>query len=87
MKKFTLKNDFHNTEVTVHARRHPDSQDDVYTLSKRQTARVIKELCGINDCCCGDIRGPQGGLDVYPVWSKKEESEVLEIEIMEENEG
>ena len=50
--RYTLKNDFHNTEVTVLvAAGEP--------LSIHQERRVNAALCGISDCSCGAIRGPQ----------------------------
>jgi hypothetical protein len=55
MKKVTLTNDFHNTEVTIII---PDSGE----LSRRQTLKVNSTLCGNPDCCCGTIRGSQESL-------------------------
>lgn len=49
----TLKNDFHNTEVTVRVLRRSTH------LTKYQMRRVNNALCGMADCCCGGIRGPQ----------------------------
>ena len=50
--KVILRNDFHGTKCTVVV---PASG----ILSRRTTTRVIKELCGHSDCCCGKVRGPQ----------------------------
>ena len=30
-----------------------------HTLSKSQVARARKRLCGIDDCSCGTVNGPQ----------------------------
>jgi len=49
----TLTNDFHNTAIRVRVDRLPAA------LSERQTKRVISALCGMSDCSCGVIRGPQ----------------------------
>ena len=49
--KLTLKNDFHNTRATVIVK-------DGY-ISAGSMRRARKKLCGMHDCCCGDIRGPQ----------------------------
>lgn len=49
--KLTLKNDFHNTETVVVVK------DGVITARSMQ--RAFKILCGIKDCQCGGIRGPQ----------------------------
>ena len=54
MKKVTLKNDFHNTEVNVIPKNG--------WLSRAQVLRVEQTLCGVSDCCCGVVRGLQ---DVY----------------------
>lgn len=48
----TLRNDFHGTAVKV---RVPESG----ILSPRQYRRACRVLCGISDCQCGSIRGPQ----------------------------
>lgn len=47
-----FRNNFHNTCVVV---RMKDGQE----LSARQVDRIWKELCGIKDCWCGGVRGPQ----------------------------
>ena len=54
MKTITLKNDFHNTEVNIRV-----SGKSPWTLSVSQTKRVDRTLCGMADCSCGGIRGPQ----------------------------
>lgn len=51
--KITLRNNFHKTECRVRVRALPAR------LSIRQGGRISHELCGINNCDCGDIRGPQ----------------------------
>jgi len=58
MKKITLQNNFHNAEVSVHLK------DEQTHLSPSQTRRVEKTLCGMDDCHCGTVRGPQDGFDV-----------------------
>jgi hypothetical protein len=49
MTKITFKNDYHSTEINLHVKGD--------TLTRSQMRRVNKELCGMSDCCCGDIRG------------------------------
>ena len=46
----TLKNDFHNSEVHVR---------DLGKPTRNQYRRVRRELCGMSDCKCGVVRGPQ----------------------------
>lgn len=53
MQKVTLRNDFHNSEVNVWAEQLP------HETSPYQTKRIRRELCGMADCVCGSIRGPQ----------------------------
>jgi len=50
-KKITLRNEFHGTKATVIVR-------DGY-ISAGSMRRALKKLCGMNDCCCGVIYGPQ----------------------------
>ena len=52
--KITLRNNFHITEATVIA------LDNI--ISARAMRRAENKLCGISDCTCGKLRGPQ---DVY----------------------
>lgn len=59
-KKFTLRNDFHNTEVSVIVK-------EGEAFSATQQRRVRKALCGVYECRCGTIRGPQD-IHVYETW-------------------
>ena len=52
----TLTNDFHGTSATVQVA--PAGQQ----LSASQQRRVEKALCGMDDCLCGTLRGPQDSL-------------------------
>jgi hypothetical protein len=54
--KIILRNDFHATQATVIA------LDDI--ISARAMRRAENKLCGLSDCKCGGLRGPQ---DVYLV--------------------
>jgi len=47
----TLKNNFHGTSVNLRPRNG--------RLSPAQMRRARRELCGLSDCQCGGIRGPQ----------------------------
>lgn len=64
----TLTNDFHNTEVRMRVDRLPAA------LSERQTRRVISTLCGVSDCSCGVIRGPQehNGRKLVTEWDQNQ---------------
>lgn len=53
-KLITLRNDFHNTEVRVRVK-----GESPWKLSIGQTRRIDQELCGMTECQCGGIRGPQ----------------------------
>jgi len=47
-----IVNDFHGTSVRI---RVPVNG----ILTVHQTKKVMRELCGMADCHCGKIRGPQ----------------------------
>lgn len=64
MPTITLRNDFHNSEVSVRVRSLPA------TLSPWQTKRVDRELCGNSDCQCGNIRGPQSHGTEFLTWDE-----------------
>ena len=49
--KATIKNNFHNSEVNVLVK---DGK-----ISETSMIRAGKKLCGIKDCTCGGVRGPQ----------------------------
>jgi len=49
--KITLKNNFHNSEANLIVK---DGK-----ISESAIIRAEKKLCGIKDCTCGGIRGPQ----------------------------
>lgn len=52
MEKITLRNDFHNTEVTLNVKND--------TITAGQVKRSRKVLCGISGCTCGDDLGARG---------------------------
>ena len=52
MKRITLTNDFHNSEVTLNVK---DS-----TISAGQVKKARRELCGISGCTCGNDLGMRG---------------------------
>jgi hypothetical protein len=58
--KITLRNDFHGTEVNIRA-------NDGDILSTYQMRRIEKKLCGMDECCCGIVRGPQRDKDGNPL--------------------
>jgi len=49
----TLRNDFHRSEARVRIEGIPGN------LSPAQVQRARKVLCGLHDCTCGGVRGPQ----------------------------
>lgn len=48
----TLTNDFHNSQARVRV-------DVPGIMSRAQVQRAQRKLCGISDCTCGGVRGPQ----------------------------
>ena len=80
-KKIILKNDFHNTEVGVMVY----FEKSVAILTRSQTLRVKRILCGMSDCSCGCVRGPQGEngeLCVDETHIPNGSKEVYKIEVM-----
>ena len=81
--RLTFRNDFHNTEVNVRAIVREDNR---LLISKWQSARISRELCGMKDCQCGTIRGKKAITDdvgnIYS-WAERypasDGSELLEI--------
>jgi hypothetical protein len=64
MRIYTLRNDFHNSEVRVRCEglSHIHGECEI-KLSERQSSRARRELCGITGCTCATqdcgIRGRQ----------------------------
>lgn len=56
MRKITLTNSFHGTEVALIVR---DGE-----LSPRQIRRAKRELCGVRGCSCSDDLGIRGAQEV-----------------------
>lgn len=64
----TLSNDFHNTESRVRPVEITEGRyKGWHKISKRTARRLHNELCGSDDCCCGDSFGARGGAYVYVV--------------------
>lgn len=57
--KLQLRNDFHNTTATVYAPVTWHGYHAEFQLTESQSLRVSRKLCGIAECACGKIRGPQ----------------------------
>lgn len=55
MMLITLRNDFHNSSVTIRANALP------HVITPSQEKRVLRALCGVTGCTCGGVRGPQRG--------------------------
>lgn len=68
-KLIMLKNDFHNTEVRVRV-----EGESPWILSKRQSQRIDRGLCGVKGCSCGCIRGSQG---VWCSWERFDDPDTL----------
>jgi hypothetical protein len=68
MKTYTLTNDFHNTHARVRCEGHSCEPGEITIRPNlRQLRRVARELCGMSDCECGSIRGPQRTDDGLPL--------------------
>ncbi len=62
MEKLILRNDFHNTEVTLRINPNINSKGTHdFTLSTGQVKKANKTLCGIKDCACSGYLGCHGG--------------------------
>lgn len=61
----TLRNNFHNTSADLRvsdlriAEELGNGNDYFCTITENQMRRAAKKLCGISDCKCGTVRGPQ----------------------------
>ena len=66
----TLRNDYHNTETHIEDRwgDNPDGSEAwerlqiealTDTNAERIVARVAADLCGLDGCTCGTVRGKQ----------------------------
>lgn len=76
----TLTNDFHNTEVTIRAKSLP------WRVTPSQQRRIDRALCGMSDCKCGTIRGPQyhEGRRLWLDWSYGQQGEAVLVVDYEE---
>lgn len=54
-----LTNNFHNTSARVRTQVFDRWDHVVILLTDRQSHRVWKKLCGMNNCTCGGVRGKQ----------------------------
>ena len=54
MQNAIIRNDFHGTSY-----RFRFTVAGHHTLCESQVARARKRLCGMQDCSCGTVRGPQ----------------------------
>lgn len=80
MRKLTLKNDFHNSEVTLNIDLEKIKVGETFKLSPSQLKRSFRELCGMKDCCCGGVAGQRAK------WHEIDGVEV-QLEIMEDERG
>lgn len=52
--KITLKNDFHNSEVSIRQRKIAEGRFlGNYLITRSQALRSRRILCGVSDCTCG----------------------------------
>ena len=58
-KLLKLSNDFHRTRATIHA--HATERAGEYLITRRQTQRAQRALCGMSDCKCGGYFGERAG--------------------------
>jgi hypothetical protein len=61
MKKITLSNDFHSTEITLQIKESGGAA--IGTLSAGQVKKARRALCGISGCTCGDDLGRRGSQE------------------------
>lgn len=60
-----LKNNFHNTSAKLNvsdlriAEELGNGNDYFCTITATQMQRAARKLCGMKDCTCGTVRGPQ----------------------------
>jgi hypothetical protein len=80
MRKLTLKNEFHNREVTLNIDLKTIKEGATFELTPNQIKRANRELCGIKDCCCGGVAGQRAD------WHKIDDKEVS-LEIQEKQRG
>jgi hypothetical protein len=80
MRKLTLRNDFHLTEVTLNINLEEIKVGETFKLSPSQLKRSFRELCGMKDCCCGGVAGQRAK------WHEIDGVEV-QLEIMEGQRG
>jgi hypothetical protein len=60
-KKLVLKNDYHNTQVTLRVEHNGKIEiDDVIELTAGQIKKTQKLLCGIAECLCAGDLGTRG---------------------------
>ena len=73
MNTIEIKNNFHNTTARLRVsdlRIAPELRDGneyFCTITESQLRRAVRKLCGMKDCTCGGVRGPQKHNGVYLV--------------------
>ncbi len=62
MKKITLKNSFHGTEIVIYSKSETahdawiEVQIDQSANARKTERKIRKALCGFSDCTCGTVR-------------------------------
>lgn len=80
-KIITLSNDFHNTEARVRPVEITEGRyKGWHRISKRTARRLHNELCGSDDCCCGDSFGSRGGVCLRLVTMDWDQNYIVDIE-------
>ena len=71
MKNLTLKNDFHNSEVTLRVKHIGEiAEGDIIEISAGQVKKAQNALCGIDECTCS------GSLGIRADWHMLDDTEV-----------
>jgi len=61
-RKLNLRNNFHNSEVTLNVELDKIEEMETIELTANQVKKAQKALCGVKDCQCSGYLGTRGGL-------------------------
>ena len=80
MQKFTLTNDFHNTEATIRPVAITSGRfAGLHMVSRATLLRVKRKLCGMTGCCCGGQFGERGGAYLRVVNEDGDRNLIIDI--------
>lgn len=75
--KMTLTNDFHNTAAIVRVTPRESTHYGLMAdLSRAQTRRAEKKLCGMSDCSCSGALGTRGKQKDLESWEPNQDGSV-----------